>query len=65
MASSQAKEASSVFYETDDFTFEERSSMYDLHLERLREDRKVCTGTRGRGYFEGHGPHLQKEPAEI
>ncbi|XP_053147038.1 testis-expressed protein 47-like isoform X2 [Hemicordylus capensis] len=38
MASSQT--AGSFLYEADDFTFEERSSMYDLQLERQREGRK-------------------------
>ncbi|XP_039211022.1 testis-expressed protein 47-like isoform X4 [Crotalus tigris] len=38
MASSQAE--SSFFYESDDFTFEDRSSVYELQLERLRKDGK-------------------------
>ncbi|XP_060544625.1 testis-expressed protein 47-like isoform X2 [Pantherophis guttatus] len=38
MASSQAE--NSFFYESDDFTFEERSSVYELQLERLRKDGK-------------------------
>ncbi|KAM6471634.1 testis-expressed protein 47-like isoform 9-T9 [Liasis olivaceus] len=38
MASSQAE--SGFFYESDDFTFEERSSVYKLQLERLRKDGK-------------------------
>ncbi|XP_044310016.1 testis-expressed protein 47, partial [Varanus komodoensis] len=38
MASSEA--ASSFLYETDDFTFEERSSLYELRLARQRENGK-------------------------
>lgn len=51
MASSQAE--SSFFYESDDFTFEERSSMYELQLERLRKDGKVCVRASGRHHFGG------------
>ncbi|XP_077183642.1 testis-expressed protein 47-like isoform X2 [Paroedura picta] len=40
MASSQTNEEGSFAYETDDFTIEERSSMYDLQLKRQRDDRK-------------------------
>lgn len=44
MAYSQANEVCSFTFETDDFTIEERSSLYEILLKRQRDERKVCAG---------------------